>query len=116
LFDLLHPRSFGQEHTSRYHRSVADSKITGVTYKLGQHFSHPDWDCMQVIPERDGRPAESFLIGRAPDGTFHVLTDALVDRWERLTEEKDVNSCRKLFEDRDKTAAEQRVKIAGQSS
>ena len=70
---------------------------------------------MQVIPERDGQPAESFFIGRAPDGSFYVLRGPLSNRWDKLSTENDVSSCRKLFEDKDKLLAEQQAKGAGQS-
>jgi hypothetical protein len=109
-------RTLLKNRKQRYPCTVNDPKITGVTYKIGKSPSHPHWDCMQVIPERNGRPAESFLIGRTPDGSFYLLTDALFDSWEHVEDEHDVNNCRKLFEDRDKAAAELRAKTADQSS
>jgi hypothetical protein len=108
-------RALLKNRTRRYHRTVNDRKITGVTYKIGKSPSHPDWDCMQVIPERNGQPGESFFIGRAPDGSFYLLTDSLFDSWEQVEDKNDVNNCRKLFEDRDKAAAELRVNTGDQS-
>ena len=90
-----------------------EQKRTGVTYRISKSPEHPDWDCLQIIRERDGRVVDhSPIVGRALDGNFYLLLDALPVTWTRVTDQKDVNTCREMFEARDEAAARNRVKTA----
>lgn len=66
---------------------------------------------MQAIYQsQDGntkRIINSFIIARAPDGTIRRKTDVLLDTWEVITDEKDLQTLRSVFDNRDTLARTQ---------
>lgn len=91
---------------------MTEPKVTKI-YKSGKHPTQ-GWDVMQVIfkDEATGRILNSFVISRDANGTIRRKTDILLDWWEDVTNEDDLQVFHSCFEDRDKAlAAEQLAKL-----
>jgi hypothetical protein len=64
------------------------------------------WDVMHVIRKRDGVMVETFVIGRDAGGKFMRKLDSYPEKWEVLTEERDLRICRQHFDSRDELRTE----------
>ena len=83
-------------------------KANSVVYRSGTAHGLDGYDVMQVVylNEENGtrQIVGSVVIARHPDGT--ILRNIDLNKWEKLTDEKDVKRCQKCFDDRDKAAVE----------
>jgi hypothetical protein len=80
---------------------------TTVTYRSGTNEAlGAGWDAMQVLFSRSDGERNSFMIARDTGGKIIRKTDIMLDRWEIVTDEEDLQDFRHCFEERDRLAAE----------
>ena len=87
---------------------MSEPTITDVTYRSGTHPTEQSWDVLQVIyqsADASGakRIVNSFVAARAGDGTILCRTDAVLDRWEIITDEDKLRFFQSVFDDRDRS-------------
>jgi hypothetical protein len=61
---------------------------------------------MHVVARREDGEQNSCVIARDVSGKIIRKTDVLLDRWEVVSDQKDLQHLRRWFDERDRLAAE----------
>lgn len=85
-------------------------KADSVVYRSAVEHGLVGWDVVRVVHLHGQQVLSSFVIARHPDGTIlRRTTDGtivLTNRWEEVTDKKDLRRYRECFADRDRANAE----------
>ena len=90
---------------------MAEGKITNIEYRSGTTPNHPEWDVLQVISSSEGRTTNTALIARDTVGIIRQVIDVILDKWQAITNERDLRVAQSYFSEQDGLTAQRELRI-----